>query len=1101
MSAHPPRYGIAAILAVGLAAAGMTSASADTAPNPVNPAQPATVSGAEGGKSTPAAEKMSSHSQELLLEAQSAGKSKVTVMALAEKGKTAQVVQQLKGLGASIGYSHDKVGYVRATIATRDAMKVAQIAQVQHVDLDEMLTVPHPGIDKTSAGTGSAPWTGPSEKTPADNPYLPTAETGAVKFKKDNPTFDGRGVTIGILDSGVDLDHPALEKTSTGERKVVNWITATDPLLEQDGTWRAMRTHVTGPVASYGGAAWKLPVRAGADFAMNIFRESAAAGSDEIKGDIDRDGKTDGAWGILYDYKTGDIWVDVNGDHDFTDEQMMRPYKEKFDVNHFGTDNPATSVYEKMPFVVEYRKDVDLSPAGLEGEKADFVNIGLVASAHGTHVAGIAAGKMPGWQMEGAAPGAKIVSSKACVFAGGCTAVALSEGMIELVANQRVDIVNMSIGGLPALNDGNNTRAALYNRLIDEYGVQLFISAGNEGPGVNTLGDPSVATDVVSVAAGASKDTWLANYGAKASAKFWAQNYSSRGPREDGGFKPNIIAPGSAISSVPMFQGPQDLAEVSYKLPTGLAMFNGTSMASPQATGASSLLLSAARQSDVAVTPKSLRASLYSTADFISGLDAAAQGNGLIRIDKAWTILKKSPQVENAYTVSAPVCSVLSKLLAEPNKGTGLYNRCGAADGGQKVGEARTYDVTITRTAGPENATKHSLEWVGNDGTYRSAKDVNLPLGTPVTVKVTAQPKTLGAHSAILNIDSKATKWVDGQMMAEVVASNSLAAAPFSATMSGSVERVRTQSLFVTVPKGAKALQVNLAGIANGSMVRFTTINPYGLPVDKPSGTGSRSCYTNATDPKVCQPTSRSYADPMPGVWEIQVDASRRTPTTANPFRLTAAAQGVTVDPATQTVESATVGKPVAVNWTVKNDFGDVTVTPKGGALGSSKTDRPTIKTGETQKYTVEVPAGMSRLDVKIGNTSDKTADLDLFVKDASGKEVGKSADGDSEEAVSIPNPAAGTYTIEVEGYAVGDQGGTQYDYLDVFFGDALGKLSVDGKTMMLKNGATMKVTGSITAKAEVAEGRKLFGEMQVVSSEGAVLGTGQVIVGKVVKG
>ena len=45
-------------------------------------------------------------------------------------------------------------------------------------------------------------------------------------------------------------------------------------------------------------------------------------------------------------------------------------------------------------------------------------------------------------------------------------------------------MINMSIGGLPALNDGNNTRAVLYDRLIEQYNVQMFISAGNSGPGV-----------------------------------------------------------------------------------------------------------------------------------------------------------------------------------------------------------------------------------------------------------------------------------------------------------------------------------------------------------------------------------------------------------------------------------------------------------------------------------------------------------------------------------------------------------------------------------------------------------------------------------------
>ena len=57
--------------------------------------------------------------------------------------------------------------------------------------------------------------------------------------------------------------------------------------------------------------------------------------------------------------------------------------------------------------------------------------------------------------------------------------------MAELAANRGVDVINMSIGGLPALNDGNNARAILYNRIIAD-GVQLVISAGNSGNALNT---------------------------------------------------------------------------------------------------------------------------------------------------------------------------------------------------------------------------------------------------------------------------------------------------------------------------------------------------------------------------------------------------------------------------------------------------------------------------------------------------------------------------------------------------------------------------------------------------------------------------------------
>src|SRR5688572_990052 len=129
-------------------------------------------------------------------------------------------------------------------------------------------------------------------------------------------------------------------------------------------------------------------------------------------------------------------------------------------------------------------------------------------------------------------------------------------------------------------------------------------------------------------------------------------NYSSRGPREDGGFKPNISAPGSAISTVPMWLNEPDVAETGYTLPVGYAHFNGTSMASPQAAGAAALLLSAGRQADQAITPAQLRRAPYTAADFIKGVPATGQGNGQFDVVGSWTILTKSPKVAK-YTVSA----------------------------------------------------------------------------------------------------------------------------------------------------------------------------------------------------------------------------------------------------------------------------------------------------------------------------------------------------------------------------------------------------------------------------------------------------------------
>jgi subtilisin family serine protease len=167
----------------------------------------------------------------------------------------------------------------------------------------------------------------------------------------------------------------------------------------------------------------------------------------------------------------------------------MTTYKTSFQVGEYGHDNPATAIRESVPFVSQ----VDAT--------AGFVSLGVVSGAHGTHVAGIATGGKLYGDATGAAPGAQIVSIRVCLFTSGCTAHALTEGMIYAAKTANVDVISMSIGGLPSLNDGNNARAILYNRLIDKWGAQIFLSAGNSGPGVNTIGDPAAATKAMAIGA------------------------------------------------------------------------------------------------------------------------------------------------------------------------------------------------------------------------------------------------------------------------------------------------------------------------------------------------------------------------------------------------------------------------------------------------------------------------------------------------------------------------------------------------------------------------------------------------------------------------
>ncbi|GLW45605.1 serine protease [Streptomyces sp. NBRC 14336] len=1077
------RIAVAAGLVAALSAAGpIPLALAADAPAPADPV----VKSAD--------DKLGADDADLLAEAKAAGDKHVTMMIATAPGKTEQVAEQLDAVkGGSVGRTYDKLGYVRATVPTGKAdaaiAAAAKLSSVHGIDLREEIPLDDPVVRTKKSGSSAAAYPAPGKKTPAENPYNPSFETGAVDFVEDNPKADGRGVTIGVLDSGVDLSHPALQKTTTGERKIVDWVTATDPIIDSDATWRPMTTNVSGPSFTFSGRTWTAPA---GSYQVNLFRESVTAGGD-AKGDANRDGDTTDAWGVLYDAANGTVRVDLNNNFDFSDDTPMKPYKDGFQIGWFGTDNPDTDVAERQPFVVEIRKDVPMDPYGGDwvGQKRDFVNIGVIESEHGTHVAGItSANGLFGGRMNGAAPGAKIVSSRACTWTGGCTNVALTEGMIDLVVNRGVDIVNMSIGGLPALNDGNNARAELYTRLIDTYGVQLVISAGNSGPGANTIGDPALADKVISVGASVSKETWAANYGSQVTKKYAMMPFSSRGPREDGGFTPTLVAPGAAINTIQTWLPGAPVAEAGYDLPAGYGMLQGTSMASPQAAGASALLLSAAKRKGIELTPATLRTALTSTADHIKGVQAYEEGAGLINIPDAWKAIKKGATA-HTYTVKAPVDTAIDQFLKTPGFGTGLYDR----EGGLKAGQKKTYEITLTRTSGDNRAIRHELHFENNaGGTFKivGSDEVKLPLNQPVTVKVQANPKSAGLKSAILEVDDPRTEGTDKLVMTTVVVSAPL---KYSYSASDTVQRNSTQHHFVTVPEGAKSLEVAIGGLKDKSQTRFISIHPYGVPVDT---TSTPNCYNNYLDGNGCRPDVRSYADPQPGVWEIEVESRRTSPLLDNPYKLDVTVLGADFDPATLTLPEAKVGTPVEASWKVTNNFAALDGKLAGGPLGSSKTARPTIAEHETHTTTVEVPEGATALNVAIGKVTDTAADLDLAVYDEAGNRVAQSADGDSEEAVSIAKPAAGTYTVEVDGYSV-PSGSTAYDYLDVFFSPALGSVTVDESApVKLGTGGTATVSASVTAKAGAPEGREFFGQVQLVNARGTVAGAGSVKIEKV---
>jgi hypothetical protein len=232
-------------------------------------------------------------------------------------------------------------------------------------------------------------------------------------------------------------------------------------------------------------------------------------------------------------------------------------------------------------------------------------------------------------------------------------------------------------------------------------------------------------------------------------------------------------------------------------------------------------------------------------------------------------------------------------------------------------------------------------------------------------------------------------------------------------------------------------------------------------------------------------------------VWEVTVDARRNSDAVSAPYTLTASILGASVSPSPDVIASATTGVPVARLYTITNLYGAFTGRAVGTGLGSAFQAVPTIAAGAQRVTDVQVAAGSTSLRATIGGTSDAGADLDLFVYNCTTGTcvlAGQSADGDSEESVTIANPAAGLWRIVVDGYAV-PAGTTTYNYVDVFANPAFGSVSVTDANALRPAGASWVVPGTVTANAEPAAGRVLLGNVQVRTDTNVLVGSGDVIV------
>ena len=319
-------------------------------------------------------------------------------------------------------------------------------------------------------------------------------------------------------------------------------------------------------------------------------------------------------------YKHRDMALAANVVTKYTEEE----WKEKIKLLGHGEYKTR-----KVPFAYDYQVGINDSLAEDKGFIADIVS----TSAHGYHVSGIAAanGKLKGVAKNAQVLGMKVLGNKK----GYCTSDAIVQA-IEDAVKLGADVVNMSLGLCCVPVNEDDYLQSVINE-ASKAGIVFCISASNSGNSgsvkssntneycrkdTTTVNTPGVSNSAITVAA--CKNSLDSNAVEMA-------YFSSWGPTNELGIKPEITAPGENINSL-----------MSGKNKYGV--YSGTSMAAPYIAGCTAVLKQAVMEKKININSDNisnyLKNCLMNTSKPLYDLDGNPysvryQGAGLVDLENA----------------------------------------------------------------------------------------------------------------------------------------------------------------------------------------------------------------------------------------------------------------------------------------------------------------------------------------------------------------------------------------------------------------------------------------------------------------------------------
>jgi len=654
---------------------------------------------------------------------------------------------------------------------------------------------------------------------------MPLRSTGVESFRQRYPAYDGRGVLIAVLDGGIDPSVPGLQTTTTGERKLLDLrdFSGEGRIALKVLPWEGQDTvEISGQRLSGFGRIARLaapPLYAG------VLEEQGlgSSGAADVNGDGDREdrfplvvGRASDGWFLM---------ADTDGDGSLADESAVYDYARAGQWMSFGTGPMGLAANFSAS---QGRPELEL-----------FFD----SASHGTHVAGIAAGHdlfgVPGF--DGVAPGAQVLGLKIADNRWG--KISVSGSMVQALAYAAAYaerrgmplVVNLSYGV------GNQREGtAVMDSVLDAFAlshpeVLVVVSAGNDGPGISTLGSPASAELALAVCALLPGVFARAPEPGVPPAPDLMGWWSARGGEVA---KPDLCAPGVAYSNVPPWR-------------TGEEIAGGTSQAAPHIAGLAALLHSGLLQQGRRARAIDIKQALLATAVPLPGNTTLDQGAGVPRALEAFHWLGAGHQA-GIYRIRA--------LPDGGNRSAGpaAYRRAGLA------GPADTLQRFVIETAGGQPAARLLLR---SDAPWlRAPASVDFR-GEPAVVALSYDRTVLGAAGLYTgNVWARpATDTLAGWVLRltnTIIVPQELDQ-PFSRSetlAAGQVERY-----FLNVPEGAGGLRVAL-DLLSGRGATLYLFEPSG----QPSRTGSGLQAAGPQEPTVLEVPAE---DLIPGVYEAVVSA------------------------------------------------------------------------------------------------------------------------------------------------------------------------------------------------------------------------------------